>query len=71
MIQNIPIIGGALDSLTKGGFEKMNVLDRGVRGFTVGFERGFRNVTRGGNFTQAFSGGMKKGFGFAIEVLKI
>ena len=72
MIQNIPIIGGALDSLTKGGFEKMNaVLDRGVRGFTVGFERGFRNVTAaGGNFTQAFSGGMKKGFGFAIGSAK-
>ena len=54
MIGDIPIIGGALDSLTKGGFENMNaVLDRGVRGFTVGFERGFRNITAaGGNFTQ-------------------
>lgn len=72
MIGDIPIIGGALDSLTKGGFENMNaVLDRGVRGFTVGFERGFRNVTAaGGNFTTAFAGGMKKGFGFAIGSAK-
>ena len=37
MIGDIPI-KEVLDSLTKGGFENMNVLDRGVRGFTVGFE---------------------------------
>jgi phage-related protein len=68
MIGDIPVIGGLLSNLSKGGFEKMNaVLDRGVRGFNVGFERGFRNVTnQGGSFTKALSGGLKRGFSTGI-----
>lgn len=64
MIGDIPVVGGLLKNLTNGAFEKMNqVLLRGARGFRVGFERGFRNITAsGGNFTQGFFGGLKRGF---------
>lgn len=72
MIGDIPVIGGALQKLTSGGFEKMNsVIDRGVRGFGVGFERGFRNARHGGaSFTKSVTGGLSKGFKFATGSMK-
>lgn len=67
MITNIPIVGGLLDKISKDGFGKMNsIIDRGARGFNIGFERSFRNITRsGGTMTQAVTGGLSNGFKMA------
>jgi hypothetical protein len=63
MISDIPLIGKFLQKFTTPGFEKMNTLiDRGIRGFGVGFERQFRLVrAQGGSFTSAFTGGFSRG----------
>lgn len=63
LIGDIPLIGGFLEKFASPSFEKMNTLvDRGIRGFNVGFERGFRQVrASGGSFTKSFVGGFGKG----------